>query len=106
VGETNQTMVEARGPARTFRTRAGAVEAVAGVDFAIGVREIGGSLGPNGAGKTTTQRMLSTLLAPTARAAVRGDFGSGSVAVGFIATLLLAVAGVAAGTRTFHRESA
>jgi ABC-2 type transport system permease protein len=41
-----------------------------------------------------------------ARAAVRGDFGSGSVAVGFIAALLLAVAGVAVGTRTFHRESA
>jgi ABC-2 type transport system ATP-binding protein len=65
-GQTNQTMVEARGLARTFRTRTGAVEAVAGVDFAIGAREIVGFLGPNGAGKTTTQRMLSTLLAPTA----------------------------------------
>jgi ABC-2 type transport system permease protein len=41
-----------------------------------------------------------------ARAAVRGDFGSGSVAVGFLAALVLAVAGVAVGTRTFHRESA
>jgi len=64
-GETNEPMVEARGLARTFRTRTGAVEAVAGVDFAIGAREIVGFLGPNGAGKTTTQRMLSTLLAPT-----------------------------------------
>ncbi|HEX3904671.1 MAG TPA: ABC transporter permease [Polyangia bacterium] len=41
-----------------------------------------------------------------ARAAVRGDFGSGSLLVGFIAALALAVAGVAVGTRTFHRESA
>jgi ABC-2 type transport system permease protein len=41
-----------------------------------------------------------------ARAAVRGDFGSGSLAVGFVAALALAVAGVAVGTRTFHRESA
>jgi ABC-2 type transport system permease protein len=40
-----------------------------------------------------------------ARAAVRGDFGSGSIAVGFIVALALAVAGVAVGTRTFHRES-
>jgi ABC-2 type transport system permease protein len=41
-----------------------------------------------------------------ARAAVRGDFGSGSIVVGFIAALSLAIAGVAVGTRTFHRESA
>jgi ABC-2 type transport system ATP-binding protein len=63
--QTNQPMVEARGLGRTFRTRTGAVEAVAGVDFAIQAREVVGFLGPNGAGKTTTQRMLSTLLAPT-----------------------------------------
>jgi hypothetical protein len=37
---------------------------------------------------------------------VRGEFGSGSVAVGFLAALALAAAGVAVGTRTFHRESA
>ena len=41
-----------------------------------------------------------------ARAAVRGDFGSGSLVVGLLAALALAVAGVAVGTRTFHRESA
>lgn len=40
-----------------------------------------------------------------ARAAVRGDFGSGSLVVGLLAALALAVAGVAAGTRTFHREA-
>jgi ABC-2 type transport system permease protein len=41
-----------------------------------------------------------------ARAAVRGDFGPGSLVVGLLAALALAVAGVAVGTRTFHRESA
>ena len=66
LAEANRPMVEARGLARTFQTRTGPVEAVAGVDFAVAAREIVGFLGPNGAGKTTTQRMLSTLLAPTA----------------------------------------
>ena len=41
-----------------------------------------------------------------ARAAFRGDFGCSSLAVGLVAALALAVAGVAVGTRTFHRESA
>lgn len=65
-GGFNQPMVEARGLGRTFQTRTGPITAVAGVDFAISAREVVGFLGPNGAGKTTTQRMLSTLLAPTA----------------------------------------
>jgi ABC-2 type transport system ATP-binding protein len=64
-GVRHEPMVEARGLARTFRTRTGSVEAVAGVDFEIGAREVVGFLGPNGAGKTTTQRMLATLLAPS-----------------------------------------
>jgi len=59
-------MIEARGLARTFKTRTGVVEAVAGVDFSVAAGEIVGLLGPNGAGKTTTQRMLATLLVPTA----------------------------------------
>jgi len=59
-------MIEARGLARTFKTRRGAVEAVRGIDFDVEAGEIVGLLGPNGAGKTTTQRMLSTLLVPTA----------------------------------------
>jgi ABC-2 type transport system ATP-binding protein len=60
------SLIEARGLARTFKTRTGPVEAVRGVDFHVNEREIVGFLGPNGAGKTTTQRMLATLLAPTA----------------------------------------
>jgi len=39
---------------------------VRGVDFEIARGELVGFLGPNGAGKTTTQKMLTTLLVPTA----------------------------------------
>jgi len=59
-------MIEARGLARTFRSRGSTVEAVRGIDLAVDSGEIVGLLGPNGAGKTTTQRMLATLLLPTA----------------------------------------
>ena len=41
------------------------MQAVAGVDLAVGEGEIFGFLGPNGAGKSTTVRMLTTLLRPT-----------------------------------------
>src|SRR5579864_7989121 len=59
-------IIEARGLARTFRSRKRTVEAVRGVDQTVGDGEIVGFLGPNGAGKTTTLRMLTTLLRPTA----------------------------------------
>ena len=59
-------IIEARGLARTFRSRRRTVEAVRGVDLTVGDGEIVGFLGPNGAGKTTTLRMLTTLLRPTA----------------------------------------
>src|SRR3954449_13554081 len=59
-------MIEARGLARTFKNRRGGGEAVRGIDLAVDSGEIVGLLGPNGAGKTTTQRMLATLLVPTA----------------------------------------
>ena len=61
--------IEAVGLRKTY----GAVEAVAGVDLAIGTGEIVGFLGPNGAGKTTTIKLLSGLLRPSAgRAAILG----------------------------------
>src|SRR6266567_2857682 len=59
-------IIEARGLARTFKSRKRTVEAVRGVDLEVGHGEIVGFLGPNGAGKTTTLRMLTTLLRPTA----------------------------------------
>jgi ABC-2 type transport system ATP-binding protein len=59
-------IIEARGLARTFKSRKRTVEAVRGVDLTVRDGEIVGFLGPNGAGKTTTLRMLTTLLRPTA----------------------------------------
>ncbi|MDN5855319.1 MAG: ATP-binding cassette domain-containing protein [Actinomycetia bacterium] len=67
------TTIEARGLARTFKTRTGEVEAVRGIDIDVAEGAIVGLLGPNGAGKTTTLRMLCTLIAPTAgHAAIAG----------------------------------
>ena len=63
-GNTEQTIV-ANDLRRTFKSRKGDIEAVRGVDLAVGAGEIFGFLGPNGAGKTTTLRMLATLLPPT-----------------------------------------
>jgi ABC-2 type transport system ATP-binding protein len=59
------TMIETKDLRRTFKTRGGSVEAVAGVDLQVGASQIFGFLGPNGAGKTTTLRMLATLMKPT-----------------------------------------
>ncbi|KLU60908.1 daunorubicin/doxorubicin resistance ATP-binding protein DrrA [Peptococcaceae bacterium CEB3] len=55
---------------KTFITKAKgkkqSVEAVKGINLEIGKGEIFGFLGPNGAGKSTTQKMLATLLLPSA----------------------------------------
>ena len=57
--------VEAEALVKHYRSRAGVVEAVRGVDLRIEAGEIFGFLGPNGAGKSTTVRMLTTLLSIT-----------------------------------------
>ncbi|MEV6048628.1 ABC transporter ATP-binding protein [Streptomyces xanthochromogenes] len=62
-------IISTAGLARTFRSKAGPVEAVRGIDLTVRAGEILGFLGPNGAGKTTTLRMLTTLLPPTGGAA-------------------------------------
>jgi ABC-2 type transport system ATP-binding protein len=67
-------MIETNDLRRTFTSRKGAVEAVAGVDLDVKKGEIFGFLGPNGAGKTTTLRMLSTLLPPTSGDATVAGF--------------------------------
>lgn len=50
---------------KTFRTRAGEVTAVRGIDLTIQPGEVVAVLGPNGAGKTTTLDMLLGLTDPT-----------------------------------------
>src|SRR6478735_5063640 len=71
---SDAALISARGLSRSFKTRAGNVEAVKGIDFDGHAGEIVGRLGPNGAGKTTTLRMLTTLLEPSAgRATVAGQ---------------------------------
>ena len=67
-------MIETHNLRKTFKSRKGAVEAVAGVDLDVRKGEIFGFLGPNGAGKTTTLRMLSTLLPPTSGEATVAGF--------------------------------
>jgi ABC-2 type transport system ATP-binding protein len=67
-------MIETHNLRKTFKSRKGAVEAVAGVDLDVKKGEIFGFLGPNGAGKTTTLRMLSTLLPPTGGEATVAGF--------------------------------
>jgi ABC-2 type transport system ATP-binding protein len=67
---TTATSVEAAGLVKTYRSRAGTVEAVRGVDLRVEAGEVFGFLGPNGAGKSTTVRMLTTLLTITAGTAL------------------------------------
>jgi ABC-2 type transport system ATP-binding protein len=61
--------VEADGLVKTYRSRAGTVDAVRGVDLRVEAGEVFGFLGPNGAGKSTTVRMLTTLLSLSAGSA-------------------------------------
>jgi ABC-2 type transport system ATP-binding protein len=73
IGGRSVAAVEAEGLIKTYRSRAGTVEAVRGVDLRVEAGEVFGFLGPNGAGKSTTVRMLTTLLSLTAgRASVAG----------------------------------
>ena len=63
---SGEAAVEVAGLTKTYRSRAGAVEAVRGVDLLVEGGEMFGFLGPNGAGKSTMVRMLTTLLSITA----------------------------------------
>src|SRR5690625_3199868 len=60
-----EAAVELRDVNKTFRTREGAVPAVAGLSLNIGRGSVVALLGPNGAGKTTTIDMILGLTAPT-----------------------------------------
>ena len=56
------------------KTYPGEVEAVKGIDFTVGAREVFGLLGPNGAGKSTTIGMLTTTITPTGGSARLAGF--------------------------------
>ncbi len=58
--------VEVVGLTKTYRTRRGRHQAVAGLDLKVPVGGVHGFLGPNGSGKTTTIRMLLGLIRPDA----------------------------------------
>ncbi|MEO8511175.1 MAG: ATP-binding cassette domain-containing protein [Chloroflexota bacterium] len=65
--------ITAEGLVKIYKTRAGEVRALDGLDLVVDEGRVLGLLGPNGAGKTTTVRILATLLKPDAgRATVAG----------------------------------
>ena len=57
-------MLELKGLSKSYMGRSGRVQALHGVDLALGQGEIVGLLGPNGAGKTTTFYMTVGLISP------------------------------------------
>jgi ABC-2 type transport system ATP-binding protein len=61
--------VEAHQLVKHFSGKDGEVEAVRGVDLAVGSGSVFGFLGPNGAGKSTTVKMLTTLMTITSGSA-------------------------------------
>ena len=65
--------ITAEGLTKVYRSRAGEVRALDGLDLEVEEGTVLGLLGPNGAGKTTTVRILATLLRPDrGRATVLG----------------------------------
>jgi ABC-2 type transport system ATP-binding protein len=65
--------IVAEGLTKAYKSRAGEVRALDGLDLEVDEGSVLGLLGPNGAGKTTTVRVLATLLRPDAgRATVLG----------------------------------
>ena len=67
-------MIHARDLTRSFKTKAGTVEAVRGLSLDVSEGELVAFLGPNGAGKSTSVRMLTTLLPLTSGSASVGGY--------------------------------
>src|SRR5690606_286983 len=63
-------MIHARDLTRSFKTKAGTVDAVRGLSLDVAEGELVAFLGPNGAGKSTSVRMLTTLLPPSGGSAM------------------------------------
>jgi len=81
--------VELRGLVKRWRTPAGPVEAVGGVDLAIAPGETVALLGPNGAGKSTTIDLLLGLARPDAgTVSVFGMEPAAAVAAGAVGAML------------------
>jgi len=66
--------ITAEGLVKVYRSRAGEVRALDGLDLTVAEGTVLGLLGPNGAGKTTTVRILATLLRPDAGHATVAGF--------------------------------
>lgn len=94
-------MIRALNLTRTFKTKAGPVEAVRGLSLEVAEGELVAFLGPNGAGKSTSVRMLTTLLPPTSGQAIIGgqDVATNPVAV----RQLIGYVGQGTGSGPYHR---
>ncbi|MDR3035715.1 MAG: ABC transporter ATP-binding protein [Kitasatospora sp.] len=64
-GQPQRPAIRTEDLRKTYKTSRGDVQAVRGIDLAVGTGEFFGLLGPNGAGKSTTIGMLTTLVVPT-----------------------------------------
>ena len=71
---SGENAITAEGLVKTYRSRAGEVRALDGLDLTVAEGSVLGLLGPNGAGKTTTVRILATLLQPDAGRATVARF--------------------------------
>jgi ABC-type multidrug transport system ATPase subunit len=98
-GAPAEPVIEAVELHKQFRTAAGTLDAVAGVDLAVGRGEFFGLLGPNGAGKSTTIGMLTTRVVPT-----RGAARVAGVDVVRAPALAKRVLGVVPQTNTLDRQ--
>jgi NitT/TauT family transport system ATP-binding protein len=64
--QSEQAVVEVADVSKTFGTGTGTVEALDGIDLAIGEGEFVSLIGPSGCGKSTLLRLIGDLTTPTA----------------------------------------
>ncbi|TGG92895.1 ATP-binding cassette domain-containing protein [Natronospirillum operosum] len=94
-------MIQATDLTRSFKTKAGLVEAVRGLSLQVEEGELVAFLGPNGAGKSTSVRMLTTLLPITSGSATVGGFDVARDPVGVRRTI--GYVGQGTGSGPYHR---